>query len=330
MDPKQKLYLAPFQGITGVVYREVYSSYFPWIDKLYTPFFTTIHKQKSLDAKGNELAYTKQQGIPVVPQILSKDADEIIRFSNYCQEKGFKEINWNLGCPYPRVANKKRGSGMLPFPEMINEILEMVMPNIEIDFSIKCRLGYFSPVEILRLIPIFNQFQISELTLHARIGKQLYKGGVDTNSFKNALALSEVPTVYNGDIFSVADYEKYLAEFQDISCWMIGRGLLIDPFLPGDIKGIDLPGIEERKAWAKKFITELYLAYRKNKNDSLHSISVMKELWSNMSYAFNKPQKVFNAIKKTKSFDAYEDAVNHVFENFEWLGNNGMKFKGDN
>ena len=107
---------------------------------------------------------------------------------------------------------------------------------------------------------------------------------------------------------------------------MIGRGLLNDPFLPGDIKGIDLPGCEERKAVIKNFVEHLYIAYRNNNNDNLHAISVMKELWSHMAQSFNNPVKVFNTIKKTRSFDAYEEEVKTVFDNFEWLGANNKFF----
>jgi len=327
MQVETKLYFAPFQGITGAVYREIYSQYFPWIDKLFTPFFTSIHKQKSLEKKGEELTNIKHNGIPVVPQILSKDADEIIRFAGFCKERGFKEVNWNLGCPYPRVANKKRGSGMLPYPEMVNEILEKVIPVVEINFSVKCRLGYHSPDEIFKLIPVFNHRNIHELTIHARIGKQLYKGEVHLDHFEKALSMAEVQVIYNGDIFTGNDFQKLSKRFHGISSWMIGRGLLIDPFLPGYIKGVDLPGDQERKAVIKHFVEDLYIAHRKSKNDNLHSISVMKELWSHLAYSFSNPQKAFNSIKKTRSFDAYEDGVNFVFENFEWLGAIGMKIK---
>ena len=329
MSDSAKLYLAPFQGITGVVYREVYTKHFQGIDKLYTPFFTSIYKQKSLDAKGKELTQTEHRGIPVVPQILSKDADEIIRFAGFCHDRGFTEINWNLGCPYPRVANKKRGSGMLPYPEMVDAILEQVITDIKIHFSVKCRLGYHSPDEIFELIPVFNHHKIFELSIHARIGKQLYKGDVNLDHFEKALKKTDIPVVYNGDIFTTEDFKNMSSRFQNVSSWMIGRGLLIDPFLPGDIKGIVLPGKDKRKAKAYLFVTDLYLAYRKSKNDSLHSINVMKELWSNMAYSFDHPQKVFNAIKKTKSFDAYEEAIKSVFENFEWVGAGGLNFNSN-
>ena len=325
MDSSPKIYLAPFQGITTYTYREIYTKHFVGIDKLFTPFFTGIHKSKSLEKRAIELNFNHQNGVEVVPQVLSKDADEILRFAEVCQNKGFKEINWNLGCPYPRVANKKRGSGMLPYPEMINNILENTMPNLNIDFSIKCRLGYFSEEEIIELMDVFNLYKISEITIHARIGKQLYAGDVRLEAFKNALDKSNNDVVYNGDIFSKKGFEKFNADFKTVNKWMIGRGMLIDPFLPAIVKGLQIPDVEDQKQVAYKFATDLYLAYRKKMNDRLQAINVMKEFWSFLSQSFDESQKIFNRIKKTKSFDDYEEAVAEAFRKYNWIGSNNSQ-----
>jgi len=319
MTGTDKLYLAPFQGITGMVFREVYTKYFKGIDKLFTPFFTGVHKRSNLVTRSDELHETHHNQVPLVPQILSKDVDEIVRFANFCSEKGFKEINWNLGCPYPRVANKKRGSGMLPHPEMIDEILVKISNRMPTQLSVKCRLGYNTSEEILDLIPIFNRFGISELIIHARIGKQLYKGDVDIRTFKECIDLCEKPIVYNGDIFSVEDWKEFQIDFSGINTWMIGRGLLIDPFLPGDIKDLPVPPFD-RKRTIEKFVTDLYLAYRKRMNNRPQAINVMKELWSFLCYSFDRPDKIFNRIKKCKSFETYEQAVAGIFKQHAWLG----------
>ena len=148
MTPTENLYLAPFQGITGMVFREIYTKHFKGIDKLFTPFFTGIYKKTNLTTRSDELHEIHHNHVQLVPQILSKDAEEIIRFASYCHEIGFKEINWNLGCPYPRVANKKRGSGMLPYPDMVLEIFEKLNGKINTRLSVKCRLGYNTSDEI--------------------------------------------------------------------------------------------------------------------------------------------------------------------------------------
>ena len=324
MNYAHNIYLAPFQGITGDVFREVYTRHFEGVDKLFTPFFTGIYKKKNLTTRSDELSVTQHNKIPLVPQILSKDADEILRFAEFCTEKGFTEINWNLGCPYPRVANKKRGSGILPHPEMVSEILEHTHKQLPIDLSVKCRLGHYSADEILDLIPIFNSYQISELIIHARIGKQMYKGEVDMVTFEKCINLCDVPLTYNGDIFSVEDMEKFKIQFPTINNWMIGRGLLMDPFLPGDIKGFLFEG--DRKLKVQKFMNDLYLAYRKKMNNRLQAINVLKELWGYLCYSFEQQNKVFSRVKKCKSFEEYEQAVSDVFNNHEWLGSEGKQF----
>ncbi|MCF6171391.1 MAG: tRNA-dihydrouridine synthase family protein [Bacteroidales bacterium] len=320
MSTPLKIYLAPFQGITGHVYRRSFAKHFRGVDKFFTAFFTGIHKAKSLSSKAGEFETTHYNGIKLVPQILSKDAAEMLRFANFCHAKGFDEINWNLGCPYPRVANKKRGSGLVPHPEMVDEILGSLMPEIPIRLSVKTRLGYFSPDEILKLIQVLNRFPVSELIIHARIGKQLYKGGVNLSAFEHAAGASQIPLAYNGDIFSLDGFREFDKRFPETNTWMIGRGLLVDPFLPAIIKGLLLPELSQRKAIVRKFIDDLYFGYRKKMNDRPQAINVLKELWGFLCFSFDEPHRVFNLLKKTKSFDEYENAVNSIFEKHEWLG----------
>lgn len=324
MNKAPIIYLAPFQGITTYVFREVYAAHFPYVDKFFTPFFTNVYRHKSIDKKGQELASTHHNKIPVVPQVLSKDAAEISKFGVYCEELGFEEINWNLGCPFSRVALKKRGSGMLPYPELVADILHEVIPTLPVKLSVKCRLGYHSPEEIFKLLDIFREYNISELIIHARIGKQIYSGIADHASFERVIQTTNLPLVYNGDVFTVDDNHKLSARFLSINQWMIGRGLLVDPFLPGDIKGSALD--EDRTHHIRRFVDDLYYAYRKGKNDSLHAISVMKELWEYLSFSFDSPEKVFSQVKKAKSFDDYEDGVNRVFDKFTWLGSKSRQF----
>lgn len=324
--PSPKIYLAPFQGITGATFRTIYTNHFGGVDKLFTPFFTSIqHDNKLTPRRLAELGPPQVNSIQVVPQILSKDADEIIRFSNFCKTLGFSEINWNLGCPYPQVANKKRGSGMLPYPEMVKSILSEVICKTEIDFSIKCRLGYFSNQEITELIPVFNAFNISELIIHARIGRQLYSGEPDQSFFGQIAGSFSMPVVYNGDIFTPEDQKIAQTKFSGIHTLMIGRGLLYDPFLPSDIKRFPLS--DNRKTLINRFINDLYFAYRKQMKDNLSVLSVLKEYWSYLSHSFNEPHKVFKKLKKVQSFDEYEEAVLFIFNEYDWAGSGNIVAK---
>ena len=189
------LSLGPFQGITDAPFRNVFKRHFGGIDKFYTPFFTGIHKKDhAKNLQGEEIDPRYNDVETLTPQILSTDAEEILRFAKQCKQLGYKEINLNMGCPFPRVANKKRGCGLLPYPDKVDAMLERVFEEIDIKFSVKCRLGYFSPEEIDVIIPILNKYPLSELIIHPRIGKQLYKGEIKAKTVtdKKYITLDEI------------------------------------------------------------------------------------------------------------------------------------------
>lgn len=314
MTYTKNIYLAPFQGITTHTFRYVYSGHFKCVSKYYTPFFSKIdHDRRLSQKKLSELQHLGPGYPEVVPQILSKDAVEIVRFAKICADLGYKELNWNLGCPFPQVADKKRGSGLMAHPEMVNLILEEVMPQMPIRFSIKCRLGHTDISEIDLMLPVFNNYNISELTVHGRIGKQLYSGSVDNEKIMQILPKVKSEFIHNGDVNTVIDFRKVSALMPLIDKWMIGRGILSNPFLPEEILGIDTGN---RIVRLKKFLDELFYYYKVNLDNRLTLLNILKEYWDYLFDWFDNPIKIKRIIKRANTFAEYEDAVSRVFENF--------------
>lgn len=307
-----QLSLAPFQGITDSVYRNIYTKYFSGIDKYYTPFFTGIHKDNSRSLRGEEIDVNCNDVNTLTPQILGNDADEIIRFADQCQAMGYKEINLNMGCPFPRVANKVRGCGLMAEPQRVREIFDKVFNNIEIKFSLKCRLGYFKDTEIEELIESFNTYPFSEIIIHPRIGKQLYSGSADVDRFAEIVPLIHRPLVYNGDIFSVDDFKRISEKLQSVDMFMLGRGLLTNPFLADEIKGNNVAS-EDKKEILHGFVVSLYLERLRHAGGSPKIIGCMKELWSYMMNSFEEPQTVWRKIKKINNLEVYEETVELIF-----------------
>jgi len=311
---KPLLSLGPFQGITDAPFRNVFKRHFGGIDKFYTPFFTGIHKEEhAKNLQGEEIDPNYNDVVTLTPQILSTDAEEILRFAKQCKHLGYKEINLNMGCPFPRVANKKRGCGLLPYPDMVEAMFERIFEQIDIDFSVKCRLGYFSPEEIDTIIPIFNRFPLSELIIHPRIGKQLYKGEADVERFKALIPYINMPLVYNGDIFSVESFVHIREAVQPVNQFMLGRGLLTNPFLAEDIcrGAFDAP---ERTERLHAYVIDLYEDRLRHAGGSPKVLGRMKELWSYLMYSFEEPQVVWRKIKKINALKEYEEAVETIFK----------------
>ena len=307
------LSLGPFQGITDAPFRNVFKRHFGGIDKFYTPFFTGIHKEDhAKNLQGEEIDPRYNDVETLTPQILSTDAEEILRFAKQCKQLGYKEINLNMGCPFPRVANKKRGCGLLPYPDKVDAMLERVFEEIDIKFSVKCRLGYFSPEEINAIIPIFNKYPLSELIIHPRIGKQLYKGEADAERFAALIPYINTPLVYNGDIVSVGGFEKIREAVQPVNQFMLGRGLLANPFLAEEIQGGAYA--PERAERLHNYVIDLYEDRLRHAGGSPKVLGRMKELWSYLMYSFEEPQNVWRKIKKINALKEYEEAIEMIFK----------------
>ena len=106
-------YFAPMEGLTDSIFRRLHHRYFPGVDKYYTPFFSpTVHRgltpreQRELPEAGSIDAF-------VVPQILTKNAEDFSWMAQQCAERGYGEVNLNLGCPSGTVTAKGKGAGML-------------------------------------------------------------------------------------------------------------------------------------------------------------------------------------------------------------------------
>lgn len=308
------LSLAPFQGITDVVYRNMFMKHFGGIDKYYTPFFTGIQKDNSKSLRSDEIDPRFNDVNIIVPQILSNNAEEIIRFASQCKSMGYPEFNLNMGCPFPRVANKTRGCGLMADPNRTITMLEEVCDNINgIKFSIKCRLGYYSPDEIFKFIETFNSLPFSEIIVHPRIGKQMYTGEASLEKFNELIPLINKPLIYNGDIYTV---EKYHSVVENISTdnnhTMLGRGLLTNPFLAEDIKQIN-DNQKDRQTRLHNFVVSLYVERLHHAGGSPKIIGSMKELWKYMMNIFDDPQNVWRNIKKVNHLDEYENSVEKIF-----------------
>ena len=326
------LSLGPFQGITDAPFRNVFKRHFGGIDKFYTPFFTGIQKDHAKNLQVEEIDPKCNDVATLTPQILSTDAEEILRFAKQCQQLGYKEINLNMGCPFPRVANKRRGSGLLPHPDMVETMFERIFEGIgDMKFSVKCRLGYFDPKEIEAIIPIFNKFPLSELIIHPRIGKQLYKGEADMERFAALIPYINAPLVYNGDIVSVESFGHIKGIINDgpsalrwtsgtassgayktINQFMLGRGVLANPFLAEEIKGYDVHGDKTQRLHA--YVLDLYEDRLRHAGGSPKVLGRMKELWSYLMNDFEDPQAVWRKIKKINALKEYELAFEAIFK----------------
>jgi tRNA-dihydrouridine synthase len=155
---------------------------------------------------------------------------------------------------------------------------------------------------------------LSELIVHPRIGKQLYKGEADVERFKALIPYINAPLVYNGDIFSVNDFGRIRDAVQPVNQFMLGRGILANPFLAEDICR-DASNASEKTERLHAYILDLYEDRLRHAGGSPKVLGRMKELWSYLMYSFEEPQVVWRKIKKINALKDYEEAVEEIFRN---------------
>ena len=276
------LILAPMQGLTELMFRKVYHNCFPKaFDLAISPFLSLTHGNladawKKID---DVQPLANRDSIPVIPQILGKEPLEFADLANRLYEVGYTEVNWNIGCPMRRVTAKHRGSGILPYPNEIRNILEQIVPHLRPRLSIKMRLGLNSPQEIFAIIPILNDFPLANITIHPRTGRQQYGGQVDLDTFSQVLPLLRHPVIYNGDICSPADYHRLQQRFPQVRDFMIGRGVLYDPLLPMRLRNADYESHNDDLAVTIRFILALLDTIGKGDVREVSKMRKTKEYW---------------------------------------------------
>lgn len=237
------IHFAPLQGYTDAVYRQAHARIFGGIDTYYTPFVRVEHGEiRRKDIR--ELEPENNRNVPLVPQLIAPDTEKLEQIMSLFIAKGFTCADINLGCPFPLLAKRHNGSGMLPYPDEVRQLLEFAVSRYpQVRFSVKMRLGWENPEESLALLPLLNELPLSHIILHPRLGKQQYKGSVDLAAFEAFYNGCRHPLFYNGDLLTVADIQSVALRFPDwrvsssaAACWPIrpwqpntGKA---SPFLP--------------------------------------------------------------------------------------------------
>lgn len=312
-----KLLLAPIQGITDFHFRNAFQKYFQGIDEMYSPYLRPDHKMELRKSKIKDILPENNKGIDLIPQIMTNSTESFLFLIDFLKEKGYNRLNWNLGCPFPMVTNKKLGSGLLPFSEEIDRVLNRVISKTDMEISIKMRLGFDDTTNILEILPKLNQYPISKIIIHPRTGMQKYKGNVFLDEFEEYLKISKHKICYNGDINSVSDHQRFKSLFPKIDEWMLGRGLVANPFLAMQIKALNIT--ENPKSVFFEFQNELVESVLGQLSGDSHLLSKMKAYWEYFSLSFSNSRKVFKLIKKSKSFNDFNNSLSAINKNEDWL-----------
>ena len=304
-----KVLFAPLQGYTTGIYRAAHAKIFGSIEAYYAPFLRIENGlPRERDLRDLEIPASMPGSPRGIPQIIANSAEEFKILADALLQKGFTEIDFNMGCPFPMQVSRHRGAGLLNDTRTVQEIMDEIARLSAagtVKFSVKMRLGQDSPDEAFALLPILNDTPLTHITLHPRLGKQQYKGAIDIKSFEKFYRECRHPLVYNGNITDVSQINEIERRYPNLAGVMIGRGLLARPSLASEYR---------TGATESKFISKLFQMHqiifehaRQTFQGDSQILAHVQSFWDYLEPSI--PKKTFKRIKKAGKLSVYADAV---------------------
>ena len=314
MSSSESFFLAPLQGFTDFVFRRCYHQVFGDIDEFYIPYISIGPGHKIRNSQYRDVLPENNEGVPVVPQILCANADEVRFLASKISELGYQKINLNLGCPYPMATKRGRGTGLLEKPDELRDVLDCLFSEYNFQVSVKFRSGLSDEQAIFNQIDLLQEYPFTQLIYHPRTAVQLYKGNANQSLFAELSAKVKIPLVHNGDIKSPEDIDAIKKLVPTQTSWMIGRGILNDPFLVGRLKGNELE-LQTQNEIKWEFHQSVLESYRSIYQDEGHVLMKMKQFWSYFANGFSNPSKTYKPIKKATKLKKFLEVYPAVFRN---------------
>jgi len=231
-----KLWLAPLQGVTDAIVRDLITA-LGGVDGCLSVYARVSHRplpEGPLLRTCPEAARggTTVAGSPVVLQLLGSDADSLAETARRAVDIGAPAIDLNFGCPMGRVNRNDGGAKLLQHPARIEGIVRAVRQAVppSVGLSAKVRTGWADASEVEGIVRAVEQGGACWVTVHGRTRAQQYGGHADWDAIARARLAVRIPVIANGDIRGPEDLAR-CARQTGCQHFMIGRGALARPEL---------------------------------------------------------------------------------------------------
>lgn len=237
------LVLAPMAGVTDLPFRLLCKEHGVGLVCMEMVSAKAIYyKNKNTE----QLLEIYPQERPVSLQLFGSDADIIAEMATQIEERPFDILDFNMGCPVPKVVNNGEGSALMKNPKLVEEILTKLVRAVKKPVTVKIRKGFdeehVNAVEIAR---IAESCGVAAVAVHGRTRQQYYSGHADWDIIRQVKEAVQIPVIGNGDLHTAEDVCR-MKEQTGCDGFMIGRGAQGNPWIFEQIlhkleTGEDLP-----------------------------------------------------------------------------------------
>ena len=296
------LWLAPLHGITSHTFRNTLCRHFGGIDCYMAPFLPTQPRGKLNKKVWQDIFPEHNTAVPLTPQLMGNRPEYVVDTMQMLHEQfGYEHFNLNIGCPSSPVVRHTRGCGLMPHPDIVERIVAEVTEKTPFRLSLKMRLGLHSADEGRVLLQRLNDYPLDFLVIHPRLGDELYEGKPHWVLFEEFCGITHHKVVYSGDIFSKEDYKMLSERFPMVHAWMLGRGMLQNPFLAEEIKNQEVGDIKSRFLAFYQDLKGCLLPIR-GENGTLANL---KELWHYFAVFAHTPAEDLQALLRINNLQDF-------------------------
>ena len=302
--------MAPLHGVTVSRFRNVFFRHFGGIDDVMAPFLPVVDAPTVRARQWKDILPQNNENQKILPQLMGNEPEQFVNTLHMLADMGFTAANWNIGCPMQQIVRKIRGCGLMPHPDRVEKVVEAVCSRTTVRFSLKMRLGLQSPQEGVRLLERMESYPLDFVVIHPRLGVQHYEGVPDWDAFDALLAATSHEVVYSGDVWSVANYQRLQERYPSIRQWMLGRGLLQNPFLAEQIKSPDVAAEKQRFL---AFYDDLLATWHASGLTEKGILNSLKELWHYFAAFCHLSDEQLRKLLREETLHSFEEQAKKLY-----------------
>ena len=246
------VFLAPMAGVTDTPYRIL-------AREMGCPLvYAEMVSDKGINYRNEHtlnMLKTEPEERPMAMQLFGAEADSVAKAAEYVASLSCADIlDFNMGCPAPKIVNNHEGSALMREPERAFKLLKAIRAAVSMPFTVKMRIGWDkNSINVLEMSQLAEEAGVDAIAVHGRTREQFYRDQADWQIIAEVKKKRRVPIIANGDVRTTADLRRIL-EVTGADGVMVGRAAQGNPWIFRQLtqflkNGSEIPGptMEERK-----------------------------------------------------------------------------------
>lgn len=309
--------VAPMAGVTDLPFRLICRAFH---HGLIVSEMVSVSALYYKDKKTAQLMKIEEVEKPMALQVFTADPDKLDAIMDQLNEHNNEILDFNMGCPAPKIVNNGEGSALMKTPQLAEKILKLAVKKSLKPVTVKFRKGWDdNTINAVAFAKMAEAAGVSAIAIHGRTREQLYTGKADWDIIRQVKEAVKIPVFGNGDVFSIEDAIR-MKDTTNCDGIMIGRGVQGNPWLLQQIETylktgvkIPLPSNDEKLQVALKHFENL-IRYK-----GLHiAILEMRKhaAWYFKGITHSAIYK--NEINKSTTAEQVENILHKAFEGFDF------------